>query len=91
MAQHQHQWKSIRKLAPKANAVKAIGDTRGYLVITSQLSKGENHIEISASSGKMIEIEGLHITGSAYPKKQKRSNILHQIQTGKLKSNNLII
>lgn len=66
--------KSIRKFAPKANAVKAIDDTRGYLVLTSWLSKGENHIEISTSSGEIIEIEGIHITGSAYPEATKIFN-----------------
>lgn len=56
--------KTIRKFAPKADAVKAIKDTRGYLVVTSCLPKGTSHIEISTATGETAEIEGIHITST---------------------------
>lgn len=75
---HENRWlnicingKTIRKFAPKADAVKAISDDRGYLVVTSWLPQGISNLEISTSNGETIEFEGIHITSSANPKEAK--------------------
>ena len=59
--------KVIRKLAPKAGAVKAISDTRGYLIVSTYLPKGTTKITISTDNGEAPAIEGIHVTQSAYP------------------------
>lgn len=58
--------KVIRKLAPKADAVRAIKDSKGYLVVTASLPKGNTKITISAEKGDSPAIEGIYITTSAY-------------------------
>lgn len=55
--------RSVRKAAPRASAVKAIDDARGYVVVTALLPEGTSRIEITASEGGPASIDGICITG----------------------------
>lgn len=49
----------VRKYAPKSGPVKAIDDSRGYIVISADLPAGTSHINISTASKKPTSIVGI--------------------------------
>ncbi len=61
---------TLCKFAPKADAVKAIKDARGYLVVTAYLPAGSTSIEVSAADGQPMPIDGIHVTESASPERE---------------------
>lgn len=57
----------IRKFAPKADAVKAISDSCGYVIVTHRLPQGTSVIDIRDDSGQAPAIEGIYVTDAAWP------------------------